>query len=182
MRTKPKNPIPQIENQIDSNCPPIEINLPILPQNRVNAGFVLCWWSSASWICGGRNDSTDWVNIHLNGGKVSIYATCTMYRNAKICCIGMYRLFWWKCKAQTSLILTFGQKRNLKVYTILKNKTDTGLHLLDTPRQTPTSHQCVPNDVTDRLLDYAQAVYWIAPLLTAIDQANNQLFMISKLE
>lgn len=96
----------------------------------------------------------------------------------------------------------FGQKRNPEVYTLPENETDTGLYLLDTSRQTPTSHQCVPDDVTDLLLDYvhslrastmytitaacrltyAQAVYWIDPPLTAIDQANNQLFMISKLE
>nr|OYN50418.1 hypothetical protein B7L51_15790 [Pectobacterium carotovorum] len=68
------------------------------------------------------------MGVHLNGGKVSIFAFDTMLRFAKVI-HSMYRIFWWKCKARTSLILTFGQKRNLKVYTILKNETDTGLHL-----------------------------------------------------
>ncbi|MFP1742500.1 hypothetical protein [Lonsdalea quercina] len=81
-------------------------------------------------------------------------------------------------------------------------------------KRDPAGHQCVPNDVAGRLLDYsrrlrasamhttssganaagissaasvcrltyAQAVYWVDPLLTALEQANAQLLGISKIE
>ncbi|UAY90232.1 hypothetical protein KSL88_11775 [Pectobacterium polaris] len=69
-------------------------------------------------------------------------------------------------------------------------------------KRDPVSRQCVPGDVAERLLDYAdslrssamptvasackltyaQAVYWIDPLLTAIDKANRQLAGIRETE